>query len=78
MAYNVGAIVTNIGNIYSCTVAGWCGNPVWTPGTGHPSYPDAERCIRDEAVSVIRTLCQWWTFNHRKMDRKSHLTAKHF
>ena len=41
VAYKVGDEVTNIGNIYSCTVAGWCGNPVWTPGTGHSSYPDA-------------------------------------
>lgn len=49
VAYNVGDEVTNIGNIYSCTVAGWCGNPVWTPGTGHPSYPDAWKDAWDEA-----------------------------
>ncbi|MCW1890618.1 hypothetical protein OK016_21140 [Vibrio chagasii] len=42
VAYNVGDEVTNIGNIYSCTMAGWCGNPQRLPeGTGHPSYPDA-------------------------------------
>ncbi|MFS1418853.1 Ig-like domain-containing protein [Vibrio splendidus] len=49
VAYKVGDEVTNIGNIYSCTVAGWCGNPVWTPGTGHPSYPDAWKDAWDEA-----------------------------
>ncbi|MGR5435116.1 Ig-like domain-containing protein [Vibrio owensii] len=46
--YKVGDEVTNIGNIYSCTVAGWCGNPVWTPGTGHPDYPDAWKDAWDE------------------------------
>ncbi|WP_443098117.1 Ig-like domain-containing protein [Vibrio sagamiensis] len=40
-SYNVGDKVTNVGNIYECTIFGWCGNPVWTPGTGHPSYPNA-------------------------------------
>ena len=49
VVYKVGDEVTNIGNIYSCTVAGWCGNPVWTPGTGHPSYPDAWKDAWDEA-----------------------------
>ncbi|CAM3816577.1 Ig-like domain-containing protein [Vibrio aquimaris] len=46
--YNVGDEVTNIGNIYSCTVAGWCGNSVWTPGTGHPDYPGAWEDAWDE------------------------------
>ncbi|WP_087023173.1 Ig-like domain-containing protein [Thaumasiovibrio subtropicus] len=41
MHYQVGDRVSNIGHLFSCTVAGWCGNPVWTPGTGHPNYPDA-------------------------------------
>ncbi|PAR31586.1 Ig-like domain-containing protein [Vibrio metoecus] len=46
--YKVGDEVTNIGNIYACTVAGWCGNPVWTPGTGHPNYPDAWKDAWDQ------------------------------
>ncbi|MGC9401472.1 Ig-like domain-containing protein [Vibrio genomosp. F10 str. 9ZC157] len=41
VAYKMGDEVTNVGNIYSCDVAGWCGNSVWTPGTGDPNYPDA-------------------------------------
>jgi len=41
VSYQVGDEVTNIGHIYACKIAGWCGNPVWTPGTGHPNYPDA-------------------------------------
>ncbi|ELA9196572.1 Ig-like domain-containing protein [Vibrio parahaemolyticus] len=48
VAYQVGDEVTNIGNIYSCTVSGWCGNPVWTPGTGHPDYPGAWKDAWDE------------------------------
>ncbi|KAA8681651.1 Ig-like domain-containing protein [Vibrio gigantis] len=39
--YQVGDLVSNAGEMFSCTVFGWCGNPVWTPGTGHPNYPDA-------------------------------------
>ncbi|XHY20228.1 hypothetical protein ViNHUV68_09280 [Vibrio sp. NH-UV-68] len=41
VAYKMGDQVTNIGNIYTCKVAGWCGNSVWTPGTGDPNYPGA-------------------------------------
>ncbi|MFW7523413.1 Ig-like domain-containing protein [Vibrio ostreicida] len=47
-SYSVGDQVTNIGNIYSCKVAGWCGDPVWAPGVGHPNYPDAWRDAWDE------------------------------
>ncbi|PSW20486.1 hypothetical protein C9I98_06450 [Photobacterium sanctipauli] len=39
--YQVGDQVTNVGFIYTCKVFGWCGDPVWAPGTGHPDYPDA-------------------------------------
>ncbi|MGF1701632.1 Ig-like domain-containing protein [Photobacterium makurazakiensis] len=39
--YQVGDQVTNVGFIYTCKVFGWCGDPVWAPGTGHPNYPDA-------------------------------------
>ena len=48
VAYNRDEQVSNIGNIYSCTVAGWCGNPVWAPGTGHPDYPGAWKDAWDE------------------------------
>ncbi|MCS0309044.1 Ig-like domain-containing protein [Vibrio diabolicus] len=48
VSYKVGDEVTNIGNIYSCVIAGWCGNPVWTPGTGHPDYPGAWKDAWDE------------------------------
>ncbi|MGR5485941.1 Ig-like domain-containing protein [Vibrio alfacsensis] len=41
ISYQVGDRVSNVGEVFSCTVFGWCGNPVWAPGTGHPSYPDA-------------------------------------
>jgi len=34
--------------IFSCKVFGWCGNPVWAPGTGHPSYPDAWKDAWDQ------------------------------
>ncbi|EAS45126.1 hypothetical protein C9J48_18755 [Photobacterium profundum] len=47
-SYQVGDEVTNIGEIFSCKVAGWCGNPVWAPGTGHPDYPDAWKDAWDE------------------------------
>ncbi|WP_019613491.1 Ig-like domain-containing protein [Psychromonas ossibalaenae] len=39
--YQVGDQVSNVGSIFSCKVFGWCGDPVWAPGTGHPDYPDA-------------------------------------
>lgn len=48
VSYKVGDEVTNIGNIYSCAIAGWCGDPVWTPGTGHPDYPGAWKDAWDE------------------------------
>ncbi|POB66299.1 hypothetical protein CRN59_31730, partial [Vibrio vulnificus] len=46
--YQVGDQVTNVGEIFSCKVFGWCGNPVWAPGTGHPSYPDAWKDAWDQ------------------------------
>ncbi|EOB6677081.1 Ig-like domain-containing protein [Vibrio vulnificus] len=46
--YHVGDQVTNVGEIFSCKVFGWCGNPVWAPGTGHPSYPDAWKDAWDQ------------------------------
>lgn len=46
--YALGDQVTNIGNIYECKQPGWCGNDAWTPGTGHPSYPDAWKDAWDE------------------------------
>ncbi|CAM4210808.1 Ig-like domain-containing protein [Vibrio agarivorans] len=39
--YQLGDRVSNIGEVFSCTQPGWCGDPVWTPGTGHPNYPEA-------------------------------------
>ncbi|MDE1250516.1 Ig-like domain-containing protein [Vibrio aestuarianus] len=41
ISYQVGDRVSNVGEVFSCKVFGWCGNPVWAPGTGHPNYPDA-------------------------------------
>ncbi|WP_028862992.1 Ig-like domain-containing protein [Psychromonas aquimarina] len=48
IAYQVGDQVSNVGFIFSCKVFGWCGDPVWTPGTGHPDYPDAWTDAWDE------------------------------